>query len=97
VTAIGDQPVGAAVVVATRPELVHIGGAKGPDDNSREGRIRQVVFQGSRTRVAVDIGENAEFQVEVGGAGELPSMGQGVTLRWPIATSFAYPDPAGAK
>jgi putative spermidine/putrescine transport system ATP-binding protein len=97
VTAIGDQPVGAAIVVATRPEQVRIGGPPTPDVNCRQGRIRQVVFQGSRTRVAVDVGEGAEFLVEIGGTHELPPLGKGVTLNWPIAASFAYPDPEGVQ
>jgi putative spermidine/putrescine transport system ATP-binding protein len=97
VTAIGDQPVGAAVVVATRPEQVRIDGVAPSDGNSREGRVQQVVFQGSRTRVAVDVGEGAEFLVEIGGTSQLPAMGQGVTLNWPITASFAYPNPEATK
>jgi putative spermidine/putrescine transport system ATP-binding protein len=95
VSARGDQPVGAAVVVATRPEHVRIGGIAGANDNQTEGRIRQITFQGSRTRLVLDVAA-AEFVVEIGGVGELPVLGQSVPLRWPVARSFAFTDPKAA-
>jgi putative spermidine/putrescine transport system ATP-binding protein len=95
VAAHGDMPVGASVVVATRPEHVRIGGAEASDDNRIAGHIRQITFQGSRTRVSVDVGEG-NFVVETGGVTELPAAGAGVTLLWPAARSFAYADPSAA-
>jgi len=95
-TAQGDQQVGVSVVVATRPEHVRVDGADDVDDNRVEGQIRQITFQGSRTRLAVDVG-GAEFVVEMSGVNALPAVGQGVVLRWPVARSFAYADPSAAK
>jgi len=97
----GDQPVGAVVIVATRPEHVAITGA-GPDPsdlelNSVAGRIRQVTFHGARTRIAVDVGAPPDFSVEIGGGSAIPGVGEAVRLTWPVAQSFAYPDPSAAK
>jgi putative spermidine/putrescine transport system ATP-binding protein len=50
VLAEGTHPVGARVVVATRPEHIEINTAAGPEDNRIDGNIRQITFQGSRTR-----------------------------------------------
>ena len=95
VAARGDQPIGADVVVATRPEHVRIGGEAGANDNQTEGRIRQITFQGSRTRLVLDVA-GADFVVEIGGVGELPVLGQSVPLRWPVARSFAFAEPKAA-
>ena len=101
VVAQGDQRIGDAVVVATRPEHIKIAapGAPpcGPDCNSLDGRIRQITFQGSRTRVLVDVGADADFVVEIGDVASLPVEGQPVGLWWPIARGFAFLDPGGAK
>ena len=82
-------------IVATRPEHVRIGGEAGANDNQTEGQIRQITFQGSRTRLVVDVA-GADFIVEIGGVGELPVLGQSVPLRWPVARSFAFTDPKAA-
>jgi ABC-type Fe3+/spermidine/putrescine transport system ATPase subunit len=92
VLAEGTHPVGARVVVATRPEHIEINTTVGPDDNRIDGRIRQITFQGSRTRVAVDVGSEADFMVELGGVNELPPQGQAVSLHWPVARSLAFLD-----
>ncbi len=97
--AAGDAPKGARVVVATRPEHVVIGESAILEGacNRVQGVVRQVVFQGSRTRVAVDVGGRGDFMVELSGAGEAPSAGEAVTLRWPVALSFAYPEASAAQ
>jgi len=96
----GDQPVGAEVVVATRPEHVEIGPAglapDDPDVNSVAGRIRQITFHGARTRIAVDVGAQPDFSVEIGGGSGIPGIGAAVRLRWPSTQSFAYLAPRGA-
>jgi putative spermidine/putrescine transport system ATP-binding protein len=97
IVAVGEHQIGAKVVVATRPEHVAIGPAgsapSGGDVNAAEGRVRQVIFHGSRARIAVDLGDEADFRVEVGGASRIPAVGEAVRLTWPAARSFAYPDP----
>ena len=101
ICASGDQPVGAAVVVATRPEHVAIGAAgpapSDPEVNSVAGRIRQVTFHGARTRISVDVGAQPDFSVEIGGGGAIPGAGDAVRLNWPSAQSFAYPAPSTPK
>jgi ABC-type Fe3+/spermidine/putrescine transport system ATPase subunit len=97
VVAEGDQSIGAAVVVATRPECIDIAapgaGSNHPEVNGVEGRVRRVTFHGSRTRLAVDVGAAADFAVEIGGTTAIPTVGDLVRLTWPRALSFAYPDP----
>ena len=97
IVAVGEHQIGAKVVVATRPEHVAIGAAGSApsvgDVNAAEGRIRQVIFHGSRARIAADLGDEADFRVEVGGASRIPAVGEAVRLTWPAARSFAYPDP----
>jgi len=56
----------------------------------------QITFQGSRTRVAVRFGSEADFIVELGGVNELPPEGQAVSLRWPVARSLAFLDASAA-
>jgi putative spermidine/putrescine transport system ATP-binding protein len=95
IAAQGDQSVAAAVIVATRPEHVRVGGAMAEGDNRAEGQIRQITFQGSRTRLSIDVG-GVDFVVEIGGVNALPAAGETVVLNWPAACSFAYPDPVAA-
>ncbi len=93
----GAHPVGARVVVATRPEHIEINTMVGPDDNRIDGRVRQITFQGSRTRVAVDVGSEADFMVELRGVNELPAQGEEVSLHWAAARSLAFLDASAAS
>jgi putative spermidine/putrescine transport system ATP-binding protein len=92
VLAEGDLPAGAAAVVSTRPENIAIGAGDGPDRNRIEGRVRRVTFQGSRTRIAVDVGAGADFMVEIGGVFALPAPGDAVVLSWLASRSFVFAD-----
>ena len=92
VLAEGDLPAGAAAVVSTRPENIAIGAGDGPDRNRIEGRVRRVTFQGSRTRIAVDVGAGGDFIVEIGGIFALPSPGDAVVLSWLASRSFVFAD-----
>ena len=92
VLAEGDLPAGAAAVVSTRPENIAIGAGDGPDRNRIEGRVRRVTFQGSRTRIAVDVGAGGDFIVEIGGIFALPSPGDAVVLSWLASSSFVFAD-----
>jgi putative spermidine/putrescine transport system ATP-binding protein len=95
----GDQRIGTQVVVATRPEHVKIerpnGAGTDPACNSVDGRVRQIIFQGSRTRVAVDVSGPKDFIAEIAGLSALPPVGAPVRASWPSALSFAYPDAGG--
>ena len=92
VRARGSAAPGERVVTATRPEQARIAGEEARDgENVLSGKVRQVVFHGARTRVAVDVGEAADFIVETRGPMELPPEGI-VNLRWPAAQCFAYPE-----
>jgi putative spermidine/putrescine transport system ATP-binding protein len=97
----GDQPVGASVVVATRPEHVAIGAVASdptdPEVNSVKGRIRQITFHGARTRISVDVGAQSDFSVEIGGGSAASGVGEAVRLTWPSAQSFAYAAPSAAQ
>jgi putative spermidine/putrescine transport system ATP-binding protein len=86
----GDLPTGASAVVSTRPENVALGASDEPERNRIEGRVRSVTFQGSRSRIAVDVGASLDFIVQIGGISALPSPGDGVVLSWPASRSFAF-------
>jgi putative spermidine/putrescine transport system ATP-binding protein len=91
----GGLGVGARAIVATRPE--HARFVEGPgQENSVEGRVRQVAFQGPRKRVAVDIGEGSDFIVELGGDAALPDLERPVRIGWPPEKTFAYAAPGAA-
>jgi putative spermidine/putrescine transport system ATP-binding protein len=95
-TADGRFVVGARVIVATRPEHLSLGAA--PDDNSASGRVRSIVFHGARSLVEVEAGAAtillAELPNEVSAR---LTVGEPVTLGWPVAETFAFPVPeAGA-
>ncbi len=92
VLAEGDVPTGAAAVVSTRPENVTIGAPDDLERNRIEGRVRNVIFHGPRSRIAVDIGAGADFIVEIGRASAPPSPGDAVVLSWPASRSFVFAD-----
>jgi putative spermidine/putrescine transport system ATP-binding protein len=96
VEAEGDAPDGARVVVATRPEHVAVAEVAESGRNRIAGTVRQVTFQGARTRVAVDVGARCDFVAELGGGAERPEQGRRVTLSWPADRSFAFPEPVGS-
>jgi putative spermidine/putrescine transport system ATP-binding protein len=90
--AIGDFPAGAAVVVATRPENLRpaVNGA----GNAIAGRVRSVVFQGSRTLVEVDAGHAETLLAELPprDAG-IPQQDAEIRLAWPVDQTFAFANP----
>jgi putative spermidine/putrescine transport system ATP-binding protein len=88
----GDLPNGVAAIVSIRPENIAIGASDKAGRNRIEGRVRSVVFQGSRSRVAVDVGAGADFIVEVGGISALPSPGDAIILSWQASRSFVFAD-----
>jgi putative spermidine/putrescine transport system ATP-binding protein len=97
VVAEGRQPVGASVVVATRPEQIQLANAPNDAYNQIEGCIRRITFHGSRTRVAVDVGTNSDFFVDIGAVDTLPHVGDLTELSWPRAQSFTFVDPEAAR
>ena len=97
VVAVGRFTVGAPVVVGIRPEHLRptASHAAGTDvENVVAGAVRQVVFHGSRTMVEVEAGEAGTLLAEL--PGEEAGMAvarRTIRLRWPVAQTFAYPDP----
>ncbi len=88
--AIGTFQTGSPVVVAARPE--HLRPTATPDANAVSGRVRSVVFQGSRTLVDVDAGAGESLLAELSGRdAAMPRAGQDIRLAWPIAETFAFP------
>ena len=91
----GRLPKGAKAIVATRPEHVRFGAGESAD-NALEGRMRLATFQGARQRVALDVGERADFLVEINGASALPSAEAPARLSFPVAQTFAFAAPEAA-
>jgi putative spermidine/putrescine transport system ATP-binding protein len=94
-SAIGSFVAGSPVVVAARPEHLRPGAAS--DGNAVSGRVRSVVFQGSRTLVEVDAGAGESLLAELSGRdAAMPRVDEEIRLAWPIAETFAFPAEARA-
>ncbi|HMB79914.1 MAG TPA: ABC transporter ATP-binding protein [Vicinamibacterales bacterium] len=88
-SAIGSFQTGASVVVAARPEHLRPGETAGA--NAVSGRVRSVVFQGSRTLVEVDAGAGESLLAELSGRdAAMPRVDEQIRLAWPIAETFAF-------
>jgi putative spermidine/putrescine transport system ATP-binding protein len=94
-SALGNFQAGSSVIVAARPEQLRIGG--GGETNSASGRVRSVVFQGSRTLVEVDAGAGESLLAELSGRdGAIPVLHDEIRLSWPVTETFAFPMEAQA-
>jgi len=96
--AMGNFLAGSPVVVAARPEhLRPASGAAGQaPGNSATGRVRSVVFQGSRSLVEVETAAGpllAEFSGQ--DAADL-SPDSAIRLGWPVSETMAFPAPEAA-
>ncbi|MET0971742.1 MAG: ABC transporter ATP-binding protein [Tardiphaga sp.] len=90
--AMGQFVPGSAIVMAARPENLRPA-SDSTDGNCVSGRVRSVVFQGSRSLVEVDAGE-ATLLAELTGAAAMGAVpGSDIRLSWPVAETFAYPAP----
>jgi putative spermidine/putrescine transport system ATP-binding protein len=94
-SAVGNFVAGSPVVVVARPEHLRPGAAA--DVNSVAGRVRSVVFQGSRTLVEVDAGAGESLLAELSGRdAAMLRVDEEIRLAWPISESFAFPAEARA-
>lgn len=94
-SALGNFQVGSPVIVAARPEQLCLGGQG--EANSAAGRVRSVVFQGSRTLVEVDAGAGESLLAELSGRdGAIPRVHEEIRLSWPVTETFAFPAEAQA-
>ena len=89
----GDFTVGAPVIVATRPENLRPGATDGNAPNAIAGRVAMAVFHGSHTLLEIDVGDGTRLLAEFASGAEVPAAGAPIHLAWPVADSFAYPDP----
>src|SRR6267154_1308463 len=89
-SALGTFQAGSPVIVAARPEHLRLNAP--PDANAASGRVRSVVFQGSRTLVEVDAGAGESLLAELSGRdAAMPRVDEEIRLAWPIAETFAFP------
>jgi putative spermidine/putrescine transport system ATP-binding protein len=94
-SALGTFKPGSSVIVAARPEQLRVGDRS--DENSAAGRVRSVVFQGSRTLVDVDAGAGESLLAELSGRnGVIPRVHEEIHLSWPVTETFAFPAEAQA-
>ena len=94
-SALGNFQAGSPVIVAARPEQLRLG--EHGEANSAAGRVRSVVFQGSRTLVEVDAGAGESLLAELSGRdGTIPRVHDEIRLSWPVAETFAFPMEAQA-
>ncbi|WP_029003429.1 ABC transporter ATP-binding protein [Azorhizobium doebereinerae] len=82
---------GSQVVVATRPE--HLRPAAGATGNAVSGRVRAVVFQGSRSLVEVGAGGETLLAELPGQEAALLAPDAEIRLAWPVSETFAFPAP----
>ncbi len=72
-SALGNFQAGSPVIIAARPEQLRLG--EHGEANSAAGRVRSVVFQGSRTLVEVDAGAGESLLAELSGRdGTIPRV-----------------------
>jgi putative spermidine/putrescine transport system ATP-binding protein len=89
--ALGNFAPGAAVIIATRPE--NLRPAANGGGNAVAGRVRSVVFQGSRTLVEVDAGHAETLLAEIPPReGGMPQPDTEIRLGWPVDQTFAFAD-----
>jgi len=89
-SALGNFQAGSPVIVAARPEQLRIG--EQSEANTAAGRVRSVVFQGSRTLVDVDAGAGESLLAELSGRdGAIPVVHDEIRLSWPVTETFAFP------
>jgi putative spermidine/putrescine transport system ATP-binding protein len=94
-SALGNFQAGSPVIVAARPEQLRIG--EQGEANTAAGRVRSVVFQGSRTLVEVDAGAGESLLAELSGRdGAIPDVHDEIRLSWPVTETFAFPMEAQA-
>ncbi|OYX75986.1 MAG: hypothetical protein B7Y77_02815 [Bradyrhizobium sp. 35-63-5] len=92
--ATGGFLTGSPVIVATRPE--HLRPAAAGGGNAVFGRVRSVVFQGSRSLVEVTAaGETLLAELPGQDAVDL-QPGAEIRLAWPVSETFAFPAPTPA-
>jgi putative spermidine/putrescine transport system ATP-binding protein len=88
--AVGNFVDGSSVVVAARPEQLRPAQEFG--GNAVSGRVRSIVFQGSRTLVEVDAGRGERLLAELSGREvALPRVADEIRLAWPVSETFAFP------
>ena len=81
--------VGTPVIVAARPESLRV--ATGDTGNSISGRVRSVVFHGSRTLVELFSDDTSSLLAELPQSNtSLPEPGRDVRLSWPVDRTFAF-------
>jgi putative spermidine/putrescine transport system ATP-binding protein len=94
-SALGNFQAGSPVIVAARPEQLRI--SEQGEANSAAGRVRSVVFQGSRTLVEVDAGAGESLLAELSERdGAIPRVHDEIRLSWPVTETFAFPMEAQA-
>jgi putative spermidine/putrescine transport system ATP-binding protein len=89
-SAIGNFVVGAPVILAVRPENLRL--AAEPSGNSASGRVRSIVFHGSSSLLEVDAATTLLAQIANDVSAPL-KVGDAIRLCWPVAETFAFPDP----
>jgi len=86
-----DFNAGARVIVAVRPERLHIGTAGGLA-NRISVRFRDLAFQGSKALLHFEAGANEQILVETADlAADSLKAGAEVTLSWAVEDTLVYP------
>ena len=99
--AVAEAIVGTPGTWSIRPEKVVIGPPPlnaGSEVRSAAGRVRDVVYVGSTTRISVDLDAGSTMLVvcqNTGMTGPVPTVGQRVDLHWQVAHEYSLAESSG--
>ena len=86
---------GSPVLVGVRPERIRLG-VGGPDDNTVQALVGDIVPLGARTHVYAQAADGDRLLCELPGTTGLGGLAPGAetALHWPVADTLVYPAPA---
>ena len=97
ILAAGNFIPGSHVVAAMRPEFIALGAKPGDaETNMVTGVLRAAVYHGAHSLLHIETNDGALVSAQITGAASLPEEGSRIALNWPVAQTFAYPDPVSA-
>jgi putative spermidine/putrescine transport system ATP-binding protein len=95
-TAVGELEPGAEVLVAVRPEAVHILSTTNKADNACRARVTSRIYLGDHQRLLTDIGDGCTVTVKVP-AGTDVAAGASLILTWDTADCRAFAASAAVR
>jgi putative spermidine/putrescine transport system ATP-binding protein len=95
-TAVGELELGTNVVIAVRPEAIHLSSASEARENTCRARVTSRIYLGDHQRLLTEVGKGHTVTVKVP-AGIDAFGGESVVLSWSTADCRAFPAPTAAE